>query len=188
MSGPKHAQHCKEIKQYPLFVYIIFNSYSTNSSRIWADSVEVSSTESAIAVVNVLGETSACWPQNWAQFFYHSNSKHIYIGLCVAFVAKKGWQNTQNKIFCDRKTLSRHLGFSTSRIWANILLVEEPVRLQNTWYPLAALISSIYRSYKKEESIRSFFIEICCLGSYLYNLEKKVGKFETGTVSTKKLK
>ena len=47
----------------------------------------------------------------------------LYLGLCVVLMAKKGWENTQNKILCDRKTFSRHLGFSTSRIWANILLV-----------------------------------------------------------------
>ena len=45
-----------------------------------------------------------------------TNLQKLYLGLCVVRMAKKGWQNTQNKIFCDRKTFSRHLGFATSGI------------------------------------------------------------------------
>ena len=45
-----------------------------------------------------------------------TNLQKLYLGLCVVLLAKKGWQNTQNKIFCDRKTFSRHVGFFTSRI------------------------------------------------------------------------
>ena len=59
-------------------------------------------------------------------------------------MVKKVLQNIQNKVFCDRKTFSRHLGLSTSRIRANILLVEETINLQNTYYYLLNIFQEFW--------------------------------------------
>ena len=68
-------------------------------------------------------------------FRWHLNQvltfKKFYLSLCLVRIAKKGCQNAQNKIFCDRETFGRHLVFSTSRIRVKYPTSSEPIRLQN---------------------------------------------------------
>ena len=63
-------------------------------------------------LVDLKIEHSFCYYSNLKQVIIFSSFwetysvliRKLYLGLCVVRISKKGSQNAQNKIFCDRKT------------------------------------------------------------------------------------